>query len=380
MKMKPDTQYLHTGNEVDPLYGASSVPIYQASTFHQGFDDEVLYDYARSGNPTRAALENIVATLEGGVRGFAFSSGMAAITAALLILPSGSHVIACEDLYGGTFRALTRVFTRLGIETTFVDATDPQNIARALRPNTKAVYLETPSNPTMRIIDIRACAEIAKGAGAVTMVDNTFMTPYFQKPHELGADIVLHSATKFLGGHSDVIAGVATVNSDALAQEMYLIQNGFGAVLGPQDCFLVMRGIKTLGVRMRQSEATAIRLAAFLREEPQVQRIYYPGIKEHEGHATHMRQATGPGALLSFTLRDEDAVRAFVKRLKLPLFAVSLGAVESILSYPIRMSHAAMPEEERQKRGITAGLLRMSVGLEDIEDLIEDFRQAFAAL
>ncbi|WP_153005183.1 trans-sulfuration enzyme family protein [Ferroacidibacillus organovorans] len=378
--MKPDTQFLHTGNEIDPLYGASSVPIYQASTFHQGFDDEVLYDYARSGNPTRAALESIIATLEGGVRGFAFSSGMAAITAALLILPAGSHVIACEDLYGGTFRALTRVFSRLGIETTFVDATDPQNIARALRPNTHAVYLETPSNPTMRIIDIRACASIAKDAGALTMVDNTFMTPYFQKPHELGADIVLHSATKFLGGHSDVVAGVATVNSDALAKEMYLIQNGFGAILGPQDCFLVMRGIKTLGVRMRQSEATAIQMAAFLKEQPQVHTVYYPGLKEHEGHAIHARQATGPGALLSFALRDEETVRAFVTRLKLPLFAVSLGAVESILSYPIRMSHAAMPELERQKRGITAGLLRLSVGLEDAGDLIEDFRQAFAGL
>ncbi|MCL6548904.1 MAG: aminotransferase class I/II-fold pyridoxal phosphate-dependent enzyme, partial [Alicyclobacillus sp.] len=270
-----ETLNLHTGNEVDPHTGAASVPIYQASTFHQpDFDASPEFDYARSGNPTRAALERMAAALEGGAAGFAFASGMAAITAVLLLFPSGSHIVACEDIYGGTYRALTRVFARLGVEATFVDATDLDQVRAAIRPNTRALYLETPSNPTLKITDLAAACALARERGLLTIVDNTFMSPYLQRPHEWGADIVIHSATKFLGGHSDVVAGLATVADARLRPELYLIQNGFGGVLGPYDSWLVMRGIKTLSVRMRQSQTSAQAIARFLQGHPAVRRVY----------------------------------------------------------------------------------------------------------
>lgn len=366
---------------MDPYTGAASIPIYQASTFHQpDFDHPPEFDYARSGNPTRVALERVIAELEGGVRGFAFASGMAAITAALLLFPAGSHIVACEDIYGGTYRALTRVFARLGVEATFVDATDLDRVRAAIRPNTRALYLETPSNPTLRIIDLASACALAKERGLVTIVDNTFMSPYLQRPHDLGADIVVHSATKFLGGHSDVVAGLATVANERLGAEMYLIQNGFGGVLGPYDSWLVMRGIKTLSVRMRQSQSSAQAIARFLQDHPKVNRVYYPGLPGHPGKAVHDRQAKGPGAVLSFDIGGADEVRRFAARLRLPLFAVSLGAAESILSYPARMSHASMPPDERARRGITDGLLRLSVGLEAEADLLADLEQALQAV
>lgn len=375
--MKFETLAIHTGVEIDEKTGASSVPIYQASTFHQtGWDSPPEFDYARSGNPTRQALERLIARLEGANFGFAFASGMAAITGALFTLSSGAHIVACEDIYGGTFRALTRIFSRWGIETTFVDATDPGQIEAAIRPDTKALLLETPSNPTLRIIDLRQAAELAKSKGLLTIADNTFMSPYLQRPHQLGIDVVVHSGTKFLGGHSDVVAGLVTVRDEGLANEIYLIQNGFGAVLGPQDCWLLMRGIKTLPLRMRQSQETASAVADYLANHPKVKRVYYPGLEGHPGREIHLGQADGPGAVLSFELADAGQVRRFVEKIRLPLFAVSLGAVESILSYPARMSHASMPEEERKKRGITDGLLRLSVGLENPEDLIGDIEQA----
>jgi len=377
MALKRETQCLHTGNEVDVQTGASSVPIYQASTFHQqGFDDNPQFDYARSGNPTRQALEDIIAALEGGTRGFAFASGMAAITATLLLLSTGDHVVACEDIYGGSFRALTRVFSRLGIETTFVDTTDVLAVESAICTNTRAMLLETPSNPTLKITDLRACLALARDRGILSIVDNTFMSPYLQRPHDLGADIVVHSATKFLGGHSDVVAGLATVANDVIGDELYLIQNGFGAVLGPHDSWLVMRGIKTLAIRMRQSQDTAMQLANFFVNHPKVGKVYYPGLLQHPGSTVHAAQTDGPGAVLSLELADAQAVDKLVHQLRLPLFAVSLGAVESILSYPRTMSHAAMPTAEREKRGITDGLLRLSVGLEDVADLLEDFETA----
>ncbi|WP_018130752.1 trans-sulfuration enzyme family protein [Effusibacillus pohliae] len=379
--MKFETRVLHTGAELDPRTGAASFPIYQASTFHQAdWNQQQEFDYSRSGNPTRKALEHVIAQLEGANYGLAFASGMAAITSVLLTLSAGSHVVACEDIYGGTFRALTRVFSRFGIETTFVDAANPEKLAAAIRPNTKAMMLETPSNPTLKIIDLQKAADIAKANGVLTIVDNTFMSPGLQRPHELGIDVVVHSGTKFLGGHSDVVAGLVTVRDESLAKEIYQIQNGFGAVLGPQDCWLLMRGIKTLAVRMKQSEETALRIARYLERHPKIKRVYYPGLESHPGREIHLRQADGPGAVLSFELADAEQVRRFVKRLQLPLFAVSLGAVESILSYPATMSHAAMPREERIRRGISDGLLRLSVGLESAEDLIGDIEQALMGL
>jgi cysteine-S-conjugate beta-lyase len=378
--MKFETLNLHTGVEVDRRTGASSVPIYQASTFHQfDWDAPPEFDYARSGNPTREALERIIAELEGASHGFAFASGMAAITSIFLTLPTGSHIVACEDIYGGTFRALSQVFSRLGFSTTFVDMTDLDQVENAIQPNTRAIYVETPSNPTLRIIDLKGVAQLAKEKGILSIVDNTFLSPYLQKPHDFGIDIVLHSATKFLSGHSDVVAGLVTVNEDSLAKQVYQIQNGFGGILGVHDCWLVMRGLKTLSVRMKQSQESAKVLARYFQDHTAVRKVYYPGLTDHPGYGLHLSQAKGPGAVLSFELESAEAVRALVESLHLPLFAVSLGAVESILSYPSRMSHAAMPKEEREQRGITEGLVRLSVGLEDVDDLVEDFEQGLKA-
>jgi cysteine-S-conjugate beta-lyase len=379
--MNFDTLVLHTGIEIDKYTGASSVPIYQASTFHwENLENAPEFDYARSGNPTRAALEHAIATLEGARHGFAFASGMAAITSVLLTLPTDSHIITCEDVYGGTYRALTRVFARLGIETTFVDTTDLNQIERAIRPNTRALYLETPSNPNLRVTDLEGAIRIARDKGILSIVDNTFMSPYLQNPHAFGADVVVHSATKFIGGHSDVVAGLATCNDDELAREIYLIQNGFGGILGPQDCWLLMRGIKTLSVRVRQCQSTADIIARYLTEHSKVLQVHYPGLPSHPGAEVHRRQARGPGAVLSFELPNLDAVRRFVERLRIPIFAVSLGSVESILSYPVRMSHAAMPDEQRRRLGITEGLLRLSVGLESPDDLLEDLDHALSGV
>lgn len=375
--MKFETLSLHNGMEIDHETGASSIPIYQGSTFHQAnWDDHPAFDYGRSGNPTRQALEHAIAVLEGAANGYAFASGMAAITSVLLMFPAGSHIVACEDIYGGTFRALTQIFSRLHVETTFVDATDLHLVEAAIRPETRAIYVETPSNPTLRIIDLRGIAEISKRHGLVSMVDNTFMSPYLQRPHELGLDIVIHSATKFLGGHSDLIAGLVTVATAELGKEVYRLQNGFGAILGPHDSWLLLRGMKTLAVRMKQSQKTAQKIAEYLQMHPQVVRVYYPGLPDHPGHDLHTSQAKGPGAVLSFELSGAAAVRSLVEKIQLPMFAVSLGAVESILSYPVRMSHASMPVAERKHRGITEGLLRLSVGLEDADDLIADLEQA----
>lgn len=376
--MKFETLSLHTGNEMDPHTGASSIPIYQASTFHQAaIDGHPEFDYGRSGNPTRQALEQMMATLEGGVAGFAFASGMAAITAVLLTLSAGDHVVACEDIYGGTFRALTRVFPRLGIETTFVDMTQLDRVAAAIRPNTRCLWIESPSNPNLRVVDLSALVALARTKDLLTVADNTFMSPYLQRPHALGVDVVVHSGTKFLGGHSDVIAGIVTVAREELIPEVYLIQNGFGGVLAPHDSWLLMRGIKTLAVRMKQSQATAAQIATYLTQHNGIRRVYYPGLPSHPGHALHMAQADGAGAVLSFELSGgREAVRQFAGRMKLPLFAVSLGAVETIVTYPATMSHAAMPMVEREMRGISDGLLRMSVGLEDADDLLTDLEQA----
>ncbi|MES0856047.1 cystathionine beta-lyase [Geobacillus sp. G4] len=373
------TKLLHNEWKVDRATGAVSVPIQHASTFHQfDFDSFGKYDYSRSSNPTREALEETIAALEGGVRGFAFASGMAAISTAFLLLSRGDHVLVTEDVYGGTYRMITEVLSRFGIEYTFVDMTDLRAVAENIRPNTKVIYMETPSNPLLKVTDIRSVVKLAKAHGCLTFLDNTFMTPALQRPLDLGVDVVLHSATKFLAGHSDVVAGLAVVKDEELGKELYKLQNAFGAVLGVQDAWLVLRGIKTLHVRLKQSSESALAIAEYLARHPKVEDVYYPGLSHHPGHDIQRQQAAGFGAVLSFRLADEESARTFVQNVRLPVFAVSLGAVESILSHPAKMSHAAMPKDERLRRGITDGLLRLSVGLEDVNDLIADFEQALS--
>lgn len=375
--MKFGTKVLHTGHEIDPATGAVSMPVYQASTFKQPcIENFGPYDYARSGNPTRDALEGVIAELEGGTDGFAFASGMAAISSVFLLFAPGDHLVVCEDVYGGTYRALTRLFSRLGIKTTFVDTTDPEKVRAAITKDTKALYLESPSNPLLKITDLAAMAAIARERGLLTIIDNTFMTPYYQKPLALGIDIVIHSATKFLGGHSDVLAGLVVVGDRRLAGEIKFIQNCFGAVLGPQDCWLLMRGIKTLKVRMEQHQAGALALAAWLKEQPEITEVFYPGLSGHPGYEINKKQATGFGGIVSFKAKTAELAAKIMNNVQLPALAVSLGAVESIISFPAKMSHAAMPPEVRQAQGITDNLMRFSVGLEDPDDLITDLRQA----
>ncbi len=359
--MKFGTKLLHTGHEVDPVTGAAAVPIYQVSTFDQpGLDSPGKYDYARSGNPTRAAVEGAVAELEGGAAAFAFASGMAAVSTVLMLLSAGDHVVVTDDCYGGTYRVLTRVFSRFGIEATFIDTSDPAAVRAALRPTTKMLLVETVSNPFLRLTDVPAMAEIARSHGCLLAVDNTFLSPYLSRPLTEGADIVIHSATKYLSGHSDVIAGAVAVRDPQLAKDVYFLQNAFGAVLGPQDCFLLMRGIKTLKVRMDRQAASAAHLAAWLARRPEVREVFYPGI----------------GAMLSFRLAHESLTAPFVEALHLPLLGVSLGAVETLIAVPARHSHASVPPAERARRGITDDLIRFSVGIEEPEDLIADLAQA----
>lgn len=375
--MKFATKLIHSGQTIDPRTGALGMPIYQTSTFRQqSLDNFGKYDYARSDNPSREALEEAIAALEGGSRGFAFASGMAAISSTLLIFSPGDHLVVCDDVYGGAYRVLTQIFSRLGIQSTFVDATSVEAIEAAIRPETKGIYLETPSNPLLKVTDLKAVADIARSRGIITMVDNTFMTPYLQRPLELGCDIVLYSGTKFLNGHSDVICGFAVVNDVELGNRIRFIQNGFGAILGPQDSFLTMRGLKTLKIRMDQSQQSTIKIVNWLKEQKQVARVHYPGLPEHPGYAIQQAQSDGPGAVFSFELDSIENTRKLLEGSKLSAFAVSLGGVESIISYPARMSHAAVPAAERERKGIKDTLIRLSVGLEDPDDLIEDLSQA----
>lgn len=375
--MKYSTKIIHTGRDKDPYTGAASIPIYQVSTFVQD-DDSLIkdYRYSRASNPTREALEHTIAVMENGSMGFAFSSGMAATSSVLLLLKPGDHIIAPADVYGGTYRVLTTIFQRWGLKHTFVDMTDIDEIERALRPDTRAIFVETPSNPLLKITDLRAVVGIARDRGILTIIDNTFMTPFLQRPLEFGFDIVVHSATKFIGGHSDVIAGLAVTRSKELGNDLRDAQISFGAVLGPQDSWLLLRGIKTLGVRMEAQQKTAESLALWLKERKEVKHVFYPALEGHPGRDIHLGQAGGGGAVLSFELAGGQFARDFMAELKLCLFAVSLGGVESILSYPSMMSHAAIPEKERLARGITDGLVRLSVGLEDREDLQADIEQA----
>ncbi|MDR2363409.1 MAG: PLP-dependent aspartate aminotransferase family protein [Spirochaetaceae bacterium] len=375
--MKFGTLLIHNGYESDPATGALGVPVFQTSTFDQGDLSQVReFDYARSGNPTRKALEETIAALEGGVRGYAFGSGIAAIASALGIFAAGDHIVAAEDIYGGSYRILNTFYKRWGLEHTAVDAADPENIRRAVKPNTRAVFLETPSNPLLKITDLRASIAIAKEAGLITIVDNTFMTPYLQQPLKLGADMVVHSATKFLGGHSDVLSGLAVTATEELGKRIYAVQNGFGAVPGPWDVWLVLRGLKTLKARLDAQGKTAGIVCRKLREHPHVEAVYYPGLADHPGKQIHDGQAAGGGAVFSFKTKTTEQALRFLGKTQLAAAAVSLGGVETIASYPVRMSHAAIPRAERERLGITDTLIRISAGLEDPEDLLADFEEA----
>lgn len=375
-RMKRKTRLIHGGISGDPATGAVSVPIYQVSTYKQeGVGGHKGFEYSRTGNPTRHALEELIKDIEGGHAGFAFGSGMAAITAVIMLLNSGDHVVLTDDVYGGTYRVMNKVLNRFGIESTFVDTSNLEEIEKAIKENTKAIYIETPTNPLLKITDIREAANIAKKHDLLTIVDNTFSTPYWQNPIELGADIVLHSATKYIGGHSDVVAGLVVVNNEKLAQDLHFVQNSTGGVLGPQDSWLLMRGIKTLGVRMEETEANTREIVAFLEKHPRVKKVYYPGLESHPNHEIAKKQATGFGGMISFDIGSEAAADELLRKVKYFTLAESLGAVESLISVPARMTHASIPKERRAELGITDGLVRISVGLEDVEDLIEDLKQ-----
>jgi len=382
MSYRFDTLAIHAGQPDDDATGAVAFPIYQTSTFRQtepGVNKG--FCYARTDHPTRRALEENLAALEGARYGVAFASGMSAIHGVLSLLKAGDHVVSTQDLYGGAWRIFTKFFAKFGVEFTFVDAGDHANVAAAIRPDTKLLWLETPSNPLLKITDIAACAAIARRAGVRTVVDNTFATPLLQHPLVLGADIVLHSTTKYINGHSDVLGGVVITDDEAIAAELKFFQNAIGAVPGPQDCYLILRGTKTLGLRVQRHCDNAEVLAKWLREQPAINRVYWPGFADHEGHAVARRQMERFGAMISFDLdADVEATRAFTRKLRLWTLAESLGSVKSLFCHPATMTHASVEPEVRRKVGIGDGLIRLSVGLEDVRDLIDDLDQALASV
>ncbi|SFS43251.1 bifunctional cystathionine gamma-lyase/homocysteine desulfhydrase [Marininema halotolerans] len=375
--MRLDTKLIHGGIMGDKQTGAVSVPIYQVSTYQQeAIGKHRGYEYSRTGNPTRTALETLIAELENGVRGFAFASGMAAVSTVVSMFNQGDHLVVGDDIYGGTYRVLSKVFNRLGIRSTFVDSSRPEEVEAAILPETKAVYIETPSNPLLKVTDLSKMTSICQSKGLLLIVDNTFLTPYWQNPLDLGADIVLHSATKYIGGHSDVVAGLVVVNSEEMGEQLHFLQNSIGAVLGPQDSWLLMRGLKTLGLRMRQHEKGAAQLAKWLASRKDIESVFYPGLKDHVGHEIARAQARGFGGMISFDVGSGQRAEEVLSRTKWFTLAESLGAVESLISVPARMTHASIPEERRAELGIVEGLIRISVGVEDPEDLIEDLEQA----
>ncbi|MDT2758602.1 cystathionine gamma-synthase [Enterococcus xiangfangensis] len=375
--MDLSTKLIHGGISEDPLTGAVSVPIYQTSTYRQKkLGQPGDFEYSRSGNPTRNALEELIADLEGGVKGFAFGSGLAAIHAVLSLFQPGDHLILGDDVYGGTFRLLEKVFKPLGLSYTMVDSQDLTQLEAALTAHTKALYIETPSNPLLKIIDLEKSAAWAKKNKLLTIVDNTFATPYLQQPLALGADIVLHSGTKYLGGHSDLVAGLVTTNKTDLAEKIGFNQNSIGGVLGPQDSWLLQRGIKTLAVRMEAHQKNAEMIAEFLINHPAVANVYYPGLAAHPGHEIAVKQMRGFGGMIAFELVDEGRVAEFVEALKIITLAESLGGVESLIEVPAVMTHASIPKEKREAAGIKDGLIRLSVGIEAVEDLKNDLEQA----
>lgn len=373
-----DTKLIHGGNTTDPFTGSVNVPIYQTSTYRQNGLGETVngWEYSRTGNPTRAALESLIAELESGTHGFAFGSGMAAATAVLSLFNTGDRILLSSNVYGGTYRVLDKVLNHFGIHYSLEDTTDLEAFERAITPDVKAVLIESPANPLLTVTDIAAVARIAHRHNLLAIVDNTFMTPYLQRPIELGADIVIHSATKYLGGHSDLVAGLVVVHDESLAQRLAFIQNSTGGVLGPFDSFLLIRGIKTLGVRMDRHTDNALKAALFLRNHPAVKAVHYPGFKDAQGYEITQRQARNGGAMISFELTDKYDIRRFFKALRVITLAESLGGVESLVCHPASMTHAAFPREIRDRVGITEGLIRLSVGIENYKDIIDDLEQA----
>lgn len=372
-----DSALIHGGIYGDKTTGAVNVPIYQTSTYEQsGLGENTGWEYSRTGNPTRAALEALIAELEGGTAGFAFSSGMAAITTVLGLFRSGDKVIISSNVYGGTFRVLDRVFNNFGLEYEIADTSDLDALEQHITPDVKAILVESPANPLLTITDLAGVAAIAKAHGILSIVDNTFMTPYLQRPIELGADIVIHSATKYLGGHSDLIAGLVVVKDKAIADRLAFLQNATGGVLGPFDSFLLIRGIKTLGVRLDRHVENAQKAAQFLKNHKAVKKIYYPGLPEAQGYEINRRQAKNGGVMMSFELYENYDIRKFFKSLQLIALAESLGGVESLVCHPASMTHASIPKDIRDKVGITEGLIRLSIGIENIDDLLADLEQA----
>jgi cystathionine beta-lyase/cystathionine gamma-synthase len=377
--MRTGTKFIHAGVEPDPTTGAIMTPIYQTSTYVQAAPAQHKgYEYARSQNPTRTALESAYAAIENGKFGLAFSSGVAATDAVIKLLAPGDEVIAANDMYGGTYRLFTKIFEKFGIKFHYVNMQQADNIRQYINANTKLIWTETPTNPLMNITDIAALAAIAKEHKVLLCVDNTFASPYLQNPLDLGADLVMHSATKYLGGHSDVIQGCLVMNDAALREQLYFIQKSCGAVPGPQDCFLVLRGIKTLHVRMQRHCENGAKVAAFLRNHPKVGKVYWCGFEDHPGYAIAKKQMRDFGGMMSFTLKDDnvDVAKKLLSSTKVFALAESLGGVESLINHPASMTHASIPREERIKNGLTDSLIRLSVGIEDVEDIIEDLNQA----
>lgn len=376
--MRENTKLLHGYKVLDTYTGAASIPIYQTSTFHNKhlYDDSQEYLYTRFSNPTVDALEDGFRSLEDSKYALSFSSGMAAISNVLMLLNAGEHVILPKEVYGGTCQFVNNLLPKYKIEYTFVDMADIESVEKAVCENTRMIYLETPSNPLLKVCDIKKIVALAKEHDLVTVADNTFMTSLAQEPLKLGVDIVVESVTKFINGHSDVIAGLVATNCETYYQELKLFQKNFGGILGVEDAWLIMRGMKTMGIRMDHAVKNAQKLAEFLQNHPRVKHVYYPGLKEHPNHEVHMGQSKNGGAVLSFELSSKEELIAFTEKIRIPILAVSLGGVESILSHPATMSHACLSPEERLEQGVVDGLLRLSCGIENIEDLIEDFKQA----
>ncbi|PLX92083.1 MAG: cystathionine gamma-synthase [Desulfuromonas sp.] len=359
--------------------GAISLPIYTSATYrHPAVGESTGYDYTRSGNPTRAALEEGLATLEGGARGLAFSSGMAALTTLFLHFAAGDHLIVSEDLYGGTYRVIEEIFGKLGLAASYVDTGDLAAVEAAIRPQTKALLIETPGNPLLGIADIAALAHLTRRHDLLFIVDNTFLTPALQRPLELGADVVVHSATKYLGGHSDLCAGALVAREAELGERLYFLQNATGAILSPQESWLLVRSLKTLSLRMERHSANALAIAQWLQQHPEVEAVYYPGLPEHPGYELAKRQTHGFGGMLSFRVRTAEKARAVLEKLQLISFAESLGGVESLMTLPAVQTHSDIPKEERERRGVSETLLRFSVGIESVDDLIADLTQALS--
>jgi len=380
-KLGFETLAIHAGQRPDPTTGAVMTPVYLTSTYAQTAPGEHKgYEYSRTQNPTRDALQGCLAALEGARHALAFASGLAATDAVLHLLEPGDHVLASDDVYGGTFRLLDKVWRRHGIELTQVDMSDPRNVERGLRKNTRLVWIESPTNPMLKIVDLRAVATISRAHGAWTLVDNTFATPYFQRPLELGIDVVAHSTTKYLNGHSDVVGGAIMTSDDALHDRLKFLQNAVGGVPGPLDCFLVLRGLKTLHVRMARHAENALALARFLEKHPQVEKVTYPGLASHPQHALAARQMKGFGGMLAFVIRGGlPAARAFLSSLEIFALAESLGGVESLIEHPAIMTHASVPKAAREQLGIADGFIRISCGIENVDDLVSDLERGFAA-